>query len=471
MLIGVLMMLAQGAGAAAGAPVGDGFTQKAIEAAYNELVPATCLVTYTSEITNPSTGETTKRDNSAMGLIVSPSGLVITHGHMQLENSEPFNINVSVGQGDNEQKYGAKLLKKPDDVNVCFLKIESDTPLKLPFVRFTRGVRLQLGDPVLLIGILSETLDFARGSFTCRVGAILEKPRTTYCLDNAIRYGFVGSPVVDTDGRVVGVIGFDLTTAEGGDLYVRSGHPLIYQTDLFQKYIDSPPSESEPKTGEDAWLGVFSQPLSDDFAEYWNLKKEGGILVSTVMAGSPAEAAGIQSGDVITAFNGVPVRAKLDREVIGFTKLVREAGIGKTVPVKVVRNGQPMEVQVTLITRPKTARDAGEYKDEVLGLTVREITTDVRIVLNLSEDVKGVIVRRVKSGGVADLAGMRPAVIIMNLGNDPIATIDDFKQAVQKIAAAKPKEVTAFCRAGASTGFFRLEPRWDDQIVKPPTTP
>jgi len=383
---------------------------------------------------------------------------------MQLENAEPFNINVTIGRGDNEQKYTAILLKKPDDLNVCFLQLQSETPLRLPYVRFGGGARLEIGQPLLLLGILSETLDYARGTFTCRVGAVLEKPRTTYCIDSSLRFGFVGGPVVTAQGQAVGVVGFDLTPAEGGDLYVRSGHPLVYQADLFQKYIDNPPKETEAKApGEDAWLGVFSQPLSDDFAEYWNLRKEGGIIISNVVPGSPAEAAGFKSGDVITHFNGVPMHAKLDREVVGFTKLVRETGIDKTVPVKILRNGQPMEVQAPLAVRPKSARDAGEFKDPVLGLTVREITTDVRIVLNLAEDIKGVIVRRVKSGSMADLAGMRPGIILMNLANFPIVSIDDYKGAVDKIAAEKPKEVSAFCRAGAATGFFRLEPRWDSK--------
>lgn len=441
----------------------DGFSQQVIEQAHRKYAPAICLITYTSEITNPTTGEQNRRDSSSPGLLVSSSGLIMAPGHMQLENSEPFNISVTVGQGEAERKFGANLLKKPDDVNVCFLELQSETPLTgLPYVQFVRGAKLGLGEPVLTLGIMSETLDFARGIYTCRVGAIMEKPRTTYALDSSVRFGFVGCPVVDTLGRAVGVLGFDLTPAEGGDLYVRSGHPLIYQADLFQKYIESPPGATEVKVeGEEAFLGVFSQPLTDDFAEYWGLPKDGGIVVSSVMPGTPAETAGLKPGDVIIDFAGTPIRAKLDREVIGFTKLVRETGVGTTANVKLLREGKPMELQIALTARPKSARDAGEFKDEVFGLTVREITTDVRILLNMSEDVKGVIVRRIKSGSVAEIAGMRPGLVIMNLGDHPIASIDDFKGAVEEISAKKPKEVSAFCRLGNVTGFFRLQPRWE----------
>jgi len=448
--------------AAAAGQIGDGFQTAVIQDAYDTYSPAICLVNYTSEITNPNSGDISKRDNSSLGLIVSSDGLLMTPGHMQLENSEPFNISVAVGQGDQEKKYAAKLLEKPDDVNICFLQLQAEPGERFPYVRFTPGVKLGIGEPILLIGLMSETFDFARGILTTRVETVLEKPRTTYAIVGALRYGFVSGPVVDAQGRAVGVVGFDLTPNEGGDLYVRSGHPLLYQAGLFQKYIDNPPIETTQHGQDDAWLGVFTQPLNDDYAEYWGLEKKGGLIVSSIVSESPAEAAGLQPGDIITKFDGVPIRAKLDRDVIGFTKLVRETEVGKTVEVKVLRDQEPMNFEITLGSRPKSARDAGEYTDEVFGLTVRELTTDVRILLNLSDDVQGVIIRRVKSGSVADLAGMRPGIIIMNLGDIPVVSLDDYRAAVEQLSADKPDEISAFCRAGAATGFFRLEPRWNE---------
>ena len=432
----------------------------AIKAAYDRVTPAVCVVKYASEITNPNSGRTSRRNTRALGLIVTPGGLVMAHGHMQVEDSEPFNIRVSVGEGDTEVEYDARLLPKPEDVNVCFVQIETDKPIEFPFVRFTER-ELGLGDPLILIGLLGDSLDYSRSVAVRRVGSIIEKPRMTYCVDERLLFGYVGAPVVSSRGEVVGVVGFDLTTAEGGDLYVRSGHPLVYQTALFQPLIDNPPTEDASKPeGDGAFLGVFSQPLTDDLAEYWKLAPEGGAVVSTVIPGSPADLAGMKAGDVVIRFNDIPVKTKLDREVSAFTKLVREAGAGKTVPATVLRNGEPVELSITLTERPKSARDAGEFEDEVFGLTVREITTDVRILLNLSNDTQGVIVRRVKSGSWASLAEIIPGVIVMNMGGHPVTNLDEYKAAIESIKAAKPDEVAVFCRIGARTGFFRIQPRW-----------
>jgi serine protease Do len=431
-----------------------------IRDAYRRIDPAVGLVEFSVEITNPGSGERSKQDRNALGIVVSPAGLVLTHGHMSIENSEPFNVTVTLGEGPGEKRYDAEVLPKPDDVNVVLLKLQSDTPLNLPYVKFSQEHSLQLGDEVALFGMLSENLDYETTAQPRRIGAVLERPRPTYCLDDAVRFGFVGGPVVDAQGRIVGVVGFDLSIQEGGDLYVRSGHPLVFEASLLQPHIDSPPVKTKRDDSNDAWLGVFTQPLTEDFARYWNLDIDGGLIISTVVPASPAGVAGLQSGDIITEFAGTPIRAKLDRDVLGFTKLVRETGAGKTVEVKYLREGKPMSTQVKLEVRPRTSQDAAEHEDKELGMTVRELTSDVRIQLNMSEDVQGVIVRSVESGSAAQLAKIRPGVVLLAFGDYPVRNLEEYKEAMEKLRAERPAEITVFARAGAVTGFFRLQPRW-----------
>jgi len=213
---------------------------------------------------------------------------------------------------------------------------------------------------------------------------------------------------------------------------------------------------------EDAWLGIFTQPLTDNLAKYWGLPEEGGIVVSTVLPGSPADRSGFRSGDVIVDFDGHVISAKQDQEVSTFQKIVRESPLEEPLSVQLMRDGEPMEIRLTLLPKPTIGRDAREFEDDSFGLTLRELTTDARIPMNLSSDVNGLIVRRVKSGSPAALAGIRPRFLLMAVGNTPISNIEDYQAAIAAAEEARPREIRIFCRVGANTAFFRLQPRWDD---------
>ena len=440
----------------------DGFSRAGIQEVYKTLTPAMCVLRYSLEITNPSTGEVNRRAGHSLGLIVAPDGLILAHGHLLLENRRPKNIKVTLGD-DRDTEYNAVILKKPDDINVTFFRIETGEALDLPYVHFTEDTELELGESVLLFGLLRESLDYARGLQMRRIGAILEEPRKTYVLDSSTAFGYVGGPVISAAGEVVGVLGFDLSTAEGGDIYTRSGHPLVYQSALFRKYIESPPGEEAMAAAKvDAWLGVFTQPLTDNLAKYWGLRQEGGIVVSTVLPGSPADRSGFRTGDVIVNFDGNVVKAKQDQDVAAFTKMVRESPLEEPLSVEFFRDGESMAIRLTLLPRPKSGRDAREIEDDLFGLTLRELTTDARIAMNLSEDVEGLIVRRVKSGSPASLAGLRPGFIVITVAGKPVRNIEEYTQAIEAEAEAKPREIRVFCRVGASTAFFRIQPRWEE---------
>ncbi len=446
----------------AGAAGAADFTQAALRNAYTRWEPTLCILNFTQEVIDPRTGQPQQQNGTALALIVSPDGLLLSNGHLQRDNVSTSNFRALIKHDDGrETEYGAVLLKKPKDVNVAFLRINSDTPLDLPFVRFTRGSALDIGEEVAILGLMGETMDFHHSLIVARISAIIQEPRTTYCLDNALRLGYVSGPVINAQGEVVGITGFELSPAEGGELYTRSGHPLVFQTDLFIQHVDRPPEESsETKDAEEAWLGILTQPLGEDYAEYWGLDSAGGLIISTVLPDSPAAAAGLTSGDIIRAFDGRPIRATLDKEVLSFTQMVREKNINDAVDLVIWRNGETQTVSVTLRARPRSSQDADEYTDETLGLVVREITRDLRILLNLGDEVQGVIVRRVVSGSPAQIARMQPGVIILSIGDMAVANLADFEKSMDLIREKKPAEISIFARVGPATGFFRVRPRW-----------
>lgn len=429
----------------------------------HEYMDAIVRIAYSIEITNQNTGEPSRRASYTSGILVSEDGLLLAYGHMAIEDRKPVSIKVIVGYDDNEEEYDAVLLKKPDDININFLKIKNKDNHKFPYVRFKDASTLELGDELLMVGLLSQTFDYAKAIQSRRIGAVLDEPRLTYALDDTVTFGFIGGPVFGATGDPIGVVGFDLSSNEGGDIYTRSGYPLLYQTALFKKYIDNPPSEEDLNAEQDdAYLGVFTQPLTEDYSKYWGLPNEGGIIVSTVIPGSPAQEAGFKSGDVITKFGDRPVTAKQDQDVVAFTKMVRESELDKPLPILFYRDGKQEELTLTLTSRPTAGRDAEEHEDKVFGITARELTTDARIALNLSSDVDGVLIRSVKSGSPASLARLQVNFVIQAIGQYRITSLEDFQNAIAELEKEKPAEIPVFCRVGANTAFFRMQPRWDN---------
>ena len=450
-------------GVAAVTAGGSAFSPERTRELFEKFKPALVVVNYSIEYYDPGRQQDVKRDLYCLGVVVERSGLVMVRGHVSVANVKPFNVRVRFDSG---VRYEGTVLEKDKRINVAFVKLVpptgsgSEGGLDLPFVSFATEASLNVGDEVMVLGLLPEMLDFEKTFQVRQIASVIETPRRVYVTDLPVPYGMAGGPVINADGEAVGVIGYDLDPREGGEIYVRSGYPLIYTADLFQHLIDNPPIER--KDQQEAWIGVFTQPLTDDLAEYWGLDKTGGVVVSTVIADSPAERAGIVRGDVVRVFDGQPVTAKEETDVRDFTRMVRESGAGRTVPVTVFRDGKPVQLSVLLEEAPKTAAEAEKYGDEEFGFTVREITEDFIIVGDLDPGIKGLVVDRVEAAGWASLAGLLPGDILREFGGKPVGSIDELKSLLDEIKTNKPKEVVVFVERRGRTGFLRIEPDWED---------
>ena len=460
LILGAFMSFS--AGAASETAESLTFAPETIRAVFDKFEQALVIVEYSVEYYDPGRQQNVKRDFYCLGVVVDKTGLVMVRGHVSLPNVKPFNIRVRLSSG---ARYDATVLQKDRKINVAFVKLVpgigkdgTKETFDLPFVSFAKNPVLEVGDEIMVVGILPEVLNFERTFVVGHISSVIETPRRVFVTDFPVAYGMVGGPVINARGEVIGVIGYDLAPAEGGEIYIRYGYPLIYTADLFQHLIEHPPTEEQVR--QEAWLGVFTQPLTDDLAQYWGLDKTGGIVVSTIMKDSPAERVGLLRGDVIKVFDGKPVSAKEDTDVIDFTRLVRESGTGRTVPMTIIRGGKEMHLDVTLTESPKGIAEAEKYEDKEFGLTVREITEDLIIVADLDPGVKGVVVDRVEGAGWVSLGGLIPGDIIKEIDGKQVASIEEFKEVLTDIKKRKPKEVIIFTERGRRTGFLRIEPDW-----------
>jgi serine protease Do len=437
----------------------DRFSRATISRVYSELSPALVVVHYAVEVYDRNSQRTRKRSGHCLGVLVRPSGLVLAPGHVNMTDAEPIDVRIRLLS---QREYDAHVLPKDKNLNVTFFQIDSSESLELPYAEFA-DQELEIGDQVMVVGVLTPATDFARTFELGWVSSVIESPRNVYATTVPVTRGLMGGPVVNVRGEVVGVIGRDLAPSEGGQIYVRYDHPMVYPTKELVSLIETPPSKTQERVRNEAWLGAFIQPLSDELAEYWQIEPTGGIVISGVIPRSPAEKAGIVRGDIVKSVGGTPVTVRHDAQVSEFTKLIREVGANRTVRIRLLRGGQPVDVDVELTVLPKESDEAERYKDTEFGLTVREMTVDVILYGELEPTIQGVVVHSVVSAGWAGLAGLKPDDIIMAVGDEKIAGLDDFKRVLDILREARPAEIVVFAQRGLRTAFFRIEPQWDSE--------
>jgi serine protease Do len=208
------------------------------------------------------------------------------------------------------------------------------------------------------------------------------------------------------------------------------------------------------------YLGVSIQELTQDLAKQFGAAGTKGVLVSDVLADSPAKRAKLERGDVIVEFDGRAVENPTQ-----FRNLVAQTPIGKTVRVKLFRNGKERDQEVTIAEQPKNmaraesdatdgddARAAGAFA----GLDVRELTTDVARRFNIPRDRGGVVVVRIAEGSPAEEAGVQPGDVIVEINRTPIAGLRDYAKATGDLSP-KHSALVLVLRNGRST-YLTIKP-------------
>jgi serine protease Do len=204
-------------------------------------------------------------------------------------------------------------------------------------------------------------------------------------------------------------------------------------------------------------LGVIIQPVTADLAEQFNLERPIGALVGQVVADSPADKAGIKSGDIITEFNG--------KEIIQMTMLpalVAQTTVGTKAEVTLFRNGKKQRLTV-VVGELAEDREALSSKDEMiysadnLGLSVQEVTSGLAESMGLeSED--GLIVSNIQPGSVAEQSGLRRGDILLEGGiaqkRMPLATVKDFETL---LVESGQSNILLLVKSGKQTRFVVLK--------------
>lgn len=385
------------------------------------------------------------------GVIVSADGYILTANHVIANAQE-----IMVGLGTALRKYKAKKIGADPGTDVGLLKIDAGN---LPAITFADSDKARAGDVVLAIGNpfgLRQTVTMGIISAVGRGGMGIVDYENFIQTDAAINMGNSGGALVDTQGKLVG-INTAIFSRSGGN----QGIGFAIPSNLAREVMESLREKGRVVRG---YIGVSVQTLTPDLADAMKLNSEvNGALVGEITPKSPAEKAGIKSGDVITSVNGKKINdARELRLMIG------AMAPGTKVQLEVNREGQNKTFGVDLAEVPATEEQASPTaspeekaqpeKATVLGgVGIVDITDDIRKTLNLPKDIHGAVIAAIDPASPAAEAGLRVGDVIEEVNKQPIKAANDLVALDKKL---KPNQKTLLrVWSQGRSGYIVLEPQ------------
>ncbi len=387
------------------------------------------------------------------GFIVSPDGYIITNNHV-IEGATKVEVHYGADENGNGGKtVTAKIIGHDPATDLALLKIDASQPL--PSIRLGDSDRIRKGDWAIAIG---HPFTFEN---TLTVGVISAKGRSlglspeTQSFENfiqtdaAINFGNSGGPLLNIAGEVIGI---NTAIRGGGAQGIGFATPINTARTLL-------PQLKEGKVVR-GYLGMSIGDVTEEIREAFNLQEARGALVQSVDPGKPADKAGIKHGDVVVDVDGKPIRN--NRELIDYVSYLP---VGTEVKVGIIRNGQHMTLTAKTAQRPtesereeESSHESAEPVRDKLGLTVQNITPELRRLHNIPDDLGGVIVTNVKNVSAAGDANLNEGDVISEVQGQRVTNVDEFRAIIDKVRSGQRVRVyvSTPTRGGEVVSGYRL---------------
>ena len=351
---------------------------------------------------------------SGSGFFVSADGLILTNHHVA---GGADSVIVRMVDG---REYVAEVVGSDEPSDIAVIRVEGSN---FPFLELGDSDALRVGEWVLAIGApfgLASTVTQGIVSAKSRGVGILEYEDFIQT-DASINLGNSGGPLIDLNGRVVGVNTAIFSTSRGmpGSVGIGLAIPINSVKLVRDELIAS-------GTVTRGFVGVSMRDLTPDLAEAFGVDRNAGVLVVEVLPGSPAEQAGLRRGDIIVEYDGTGVSTSTAfRTRVAFTKP------GETREIVVLRDGRRVQTDLTLVHREAflAAEEPVATPLDAVGITVQNLSAEMAEQLNFS-GFEGVIVTDVTPGSVAQRAGLRRGTLIQEVNNKVVTSVAEFEEAV-----------------------------------------
>ncbi|WP_309044938.1 DegQ family serine endoprotease [Marinobacter sediminicola] len=369
-------------------------------------------------------GSSQPRRSMGSGFIVSADGYVLTNNHV-VEGADEIIVRLN-----DRRELPATLVGTDPRSDMAVLKIENGDDL--PVVKTGRSKDLKVGEWVFAIGSPFGFDYTVTAGIVSALGRSL--PSENYVpfiqTDVAINPGNSGGPLFNMDGEVIG-INSQIYTRSGGFMGVSFAIPIDDAMSVFRQIRDK-------GVVSRGWLGVLIQEVNRDLAESFGLKRPRGALIAEVMAGSPAEAGGLQSGDIVLEYDGEDIHLSSD-----LPPMVGRTPVGESARLTVLRGGKEitLDVEIGQLPDERGAQQAAPSDSNPttapLGLTVEPLPTDLADSIGVSG---GVVVTDVGRGPAYN-AGIRARDVITEINRKAVSSVEDFRKVVRALPEGRAVSV------------------------------
>jgi serine protease Do len=347
------------------------------------------------------------------GVITTKDGYILTNNHV-VDGADEVKVTLQDGR-----EFNAKVIGRDPKTDIAVIKVDAKD---LPALPMADSEKVEVGDVVLAVGNpfgIGQTVTTGIVSATGRAGGIGLDYEDFIQTDAAINPGNSGGALVDVEGRLIG-INTAILSRSGGNQGIGFAIPVNLARDVMDKLV----KDGHVTRG---YLGVVIQDLTPSLAKEFDLKQSQGALVSDVTPRSPAEKAGLKSGDVILEFNGKKVTDSRHLKLE-----VARLNPGQNVPVKILRDGATKNMSLAVKEMPGTEEVAqnggsGNHDDTgtLNGVGVADLSNAARQQFGIPPNVRGAVITDVDPNSPSAEAGLRPGDVIQEINRKPVKTADE----------------------------------------------
>jgi serine protease Do len=378
---------------------------------------------------------------SGSGFIIDPAGYIVTNNHV-VDGARTVSVTLTDGN-----KYTAKVVGRDAKTDLALLKINAGHTL--PYVAFGDSDNAHEGDWVIAVGNpygLGGTV--TAGIVSAHGRDIKEGPYDDFLqIDAPINPGNSGGPLFNQSGQVVG-IDTAIYSPTGGSVGIGFAIPANVAKSIIPQLRD----HGAVARG---WLGIAMQPMTPTLAKAVGLPNSDGVLVNSVEQGSPAARSDLKQGDVITAYDGKPIRTPRD-----LAMAVANTPDGRSANLTVWRDSHAHPVAVTIANQNQqkeaSAADSSAAPGPV-GMSLQSLTPDARDQLGLAPTVNGVVVANVTDGSRADESGLQAGDVIERVGGQPVSTPQQVAAAIKTAEQQKKDAIPLLVSRGGQASYLGLQ--------------